>query len=385
MIAWPAGMGPADFLERHWQKTPLLIRDALPGFVSPVSPEELAGLACEEDVESRIVRGDQQAGWTLLDGPFAEDDFLSLPGRGWTLLVQDVEKHLPQTEALMSLVSFLPTWRCDDLMISYAAPGGSVGPHLDAYDVFLLQGQGSRTWSIDPAPAETAWRDDCELRVLRNFEARRDVRLRTGDMLYLPPGVAHFGIGEEPSMTFSLGFRSPTASALLSEAARQLEARDDLFYEDPDLTFDEVGGGRISDRAITRARSLMEKAAEAAGTRAAEHLGRVVTRGKPWITPLPPDTDLAPAELAHVLDGRALLARHPGSRLAWCRDGESVWLFCDGDGWRLPLAAAEFCDGLCRIADDGGARLVPPDRECRDLLCELLRRGSLEVAEASSP
>ena len=156
MIAWPAGMGPAVFLECHWQKTPLLIRDALPGFVSPVSPEELAGLACEEDVESRIVRGDQQAGWTLLDGPFAEDDFLSLPGRGWTLLVQDVEKHLPQTEALMSLVSVLPTWRCDDLMISYAAPGGSVGPHLDAYDVFLLQGQGSRTWSIDPAPAETA-------------------------------------------------------------------------------------------------------------------------------------------------------------------------------------------------------------------------------------
>jgi 50S ribosomal protein L16 3-hydroxylase len=385
MIAWPAGMNPAIFLDRHWQKTPLLIRDALPGFVSPVSPEELAGLACEEDVESRIVRGDQRDGWTLCEGPFKDDDFLSLPRRGWTLLVQDAEKHLPETETLMTLVSFLPSWRCDDLMISYAAPGGSVGPHLDAYDVFLLQGPGSRTWSIDPAPTDTAWRDDCELRVLRHFEVRREVRLRTGDMLYLPPGVAHFGIGEEPSMTFSLGFRSPTAGALLSEAARQLEARDELFYEDPDLTVDEVGGGQISDRAVARARTLMEKAADDAAARAAEHLGRVVTRGKPWVTPLPPESDLTPAELAVVRDGRPLLARHPGSRLAWCREGESVWLFCDGDGWRLSLAAAGFCDALCRLDVGAGTRLMPPNRECRDLLCELLRRGSLELAEGPSP
>lgn len=384
MIAWPAGTGPAVFLERHWQKTPFLIRDAVPGFVSPISPEELAGLACEEDIESRIVRGDQRAGWTLREGPFAEDDFLSLPRRDWTLLVQDVEKHLPQTETLMSLVSFLPNWRSDDLMISYAAPGGSVGPHVDAYDVFLLQGQGKRTWSIDPAAADTAWRDDCELRVLQHFEARQELRLGVGDMLYLPPGVAHFGIGEEPSMTFSFGFRAPTAGALLSEAARQLESGGELFYEDPDLTVDEIGGGLISDRAVARARALMEKAAGNAATRAAEHLGRVVTRGKPWIMPLPMETDLTPAELAAVRDGRALLGRHRGSRFAWCREGDSVWLFCDGDAWQLSLAAAGFCDALCRLVEGAAGHLAPPNRECRDVLFELLRRGSLELAKGSS-
>ena len=158
-----------------------------------------------------------------------------------------------------------------------------------------------------------------------------------------------------------------------------------MFYEDPDLTVDEVGGGQISDRAVARARTLMEKAADDAAARAAEHLGRVVTRGKPWVTPLPPESDLTPAELAVVRDGRPLLARHPGSRLAWCREGESVWLFCDGDGWRLSLAAAGFCDALCRLDVGAGTRLMPPNRECRDLLCELLRRGSLELAEGPSP
>lgn len=384
MITWPAGLDPAAFIERHWQKSPALLTGALPGFNPPISPEELAGLACEPDVEARIVCGNPESGWTLRHGPFTEDDFLDLPETDWTLLVQDVEKHLTSLKGLLSLVSFLPAWRSDDLMISYAAAGGSVGPHLDAYDVFLIQGQGSRTWAIDPRPSDIRWRTDCELRVLERFHARQEFRLTRGDILYVPPGVAHFGIGEEPAMTFSIGFRAPTASGLLSEAGRALEEDGDMFYEDPDLSIDEVSGGRISDRALARARDVVERAASRAVAGVAEHLGRAATRGKPWLTPLPPDDIGSPAEVARSLTDGARFRPHAAARLAWCVGERNVWLFCDGEAWPLPVQAADFCDALCRSTGSTVADLAPPVQDCHDLLCELVLRGSLELIGESA-
>lgn len=131
------------FLRRHWQRKPLLLRQAFPGFRDPLSPEELAGLACEQEVESRLVFT-EPATWRLRQGPFAETDFTSLPERDWTLLVQAVDHWVPEVKALLQSVPFLPSWRVDDVMVSYATPGGGVGPHFDYYDVFLVQGQGSR-------------------------------------------------------------------------------------------------------------------------------------------------------------------------------------------------------------------------------------------------
>ncbi|MEO5596310.1 MAG: cupin domain-containing protein, partial [Lysobacteraceae bacterium] len=180
-------MPPAQFLRDYWQKRPLLIRGAFADFESPLSPEDLAGLACEEAALSRIVQHDRKKDrWTLRSGPFAEEEFPKLPQKYWTLLVQDVDKWDADVRALLDRFYFLPRWRMDDVMISFAAPGGSVGAHVDQYDVFLLQGLGKRHWQISVDPkASIEFRDDVELKLLREFHPTHEWTLEPGDMLYL--------------------------------------------------------------------------------------------------------------------------------------------------------------------------------------------------------
>ena len=228
------GMPPAHFLRDYWQKRPLLIRGAFPGFVSPLSPEDLAGLACEEAALSRIVRHDRRKDqWTLRHGPFAETEFPKLPKRDWTLLVQDVDKWDADVRALLDRYRFLPAWRIDDVMISFAAPGGSVGAHVDQYDVFLLQGQGRRRWQIDTrADPPTAFRDDVELKLLRDFHPTHTWTLEAGDMLYLPPGVPHHGVAADACLTFSIGMRAPSQAELMLDFAEHLAER---MGEEPTL------------------------------------------------------------------------------------------------------------------------------------------------------
>ena len=193
------------FLQRYWQQKPLLIRHALANYRSPISGDELAGLALESEVESRLVES-QGGDWTLKHGPFTEEDFLGLPEEDWTLLVQGVDLWVPEVQALLSQFAFLPPWRLDDVMVSFACPGGSVGPHFDQYDVFLLQVEGQRRWQIGAAcSSETPMRDDSPLRILKEFEAEEEWVLEPGDMLYLPPGVAHWGVAETECLTFSIG------------------------------------------------------------------------------------------------------------------------------------------------------------------------------------
>ena len=160
----PLGMSPAKFLREYWQKQPLLIRNAFPGYESPLQPEDLAGLACEEGTLSRLIRYDRGSdAWSVRHGPFAEEDFPGLPDHDWTLLVQDVDKWDPDVAALLGHFRFLPRWRIDDIMISFAATGGSVGAHVDQYDVFLLQTHGHRRWLIDAGPnPPLGFRDGCD-------------------------------------------------------------------------------------------------------------------------------------------------------------------------------------------------------------------------------
>jgi 50S ribosomal protein L16 3-hydroxylase len=216
MSGVPLGaLSPEQFLTEYWQRKPLLVRNAFPGFTPPIDGDDLAGLACEPLAEARVVSGSLAgAAWTLRHGPFEEQEFAGLGERDWTLLVQDVEKHYPPLAELLDAFAFLPSWRLDDIMISFAAPGGSVGPHVDQYDVFLLQADGHRRWQIatdfDPAPAA-----DLPLDMLANFRAQQEWLLGPGDMLYLPPGVAHHGVAEDACLTYSIGLRAPSAADLL--------------------------------------------------------------------------------------------------------------------------------------------------------------------------
>ncbi len=229
------GIEPHQFLEEYWQKKPLLIRAAMPGFTGLLSAEELAGLACEEDVQSRLVTQVQRK-WCVEQGPFEEARFLKLPEKDWTLLVQGVNQHLPEASALLQQFSFIPYARLDDLMVSYAPDGGGVGPHFDSYDVFLLQGQGKRLWRVSEQEDLTLV-DGAALRILENFQSEQEWLLEAGDMLYLPPHIAHWGTAVGDCMTYSIGFRAPSVQELAHEFLSFLQERHvpEGMYSDPDL------------------------------------------------------------------------------------------------------------------------------------------------------
>ena len=206
------GLTPAQFLAEYWQKKPLLIRQALPDFGEAIEADELAGLACEDHIESRIIRGSgADNNWQQQHGPFEEQIFDKLGDKDWTLLVQAVDHYIPEVAKLKDRFRFIPDWRLDDVMVSFAAPGGSVGPHLDQYDVFLLQGQGRRNWQVGERITQApSLLPHPELQLLSDFNCSDNYMLEPGDMLYLPPGFPHWGIAVDPCTTYSIGFRAPS-------------------------------------------------------------------------------------------------------------------------------------------------------------------------------
>lgn len=228
------------FLSDYWQKKPLVIRHALPHFQNPLSPDELAGLALEEDIESRLVQESphQSPQWHLQRGPFQEQDFSTLPATHWTLLVQGVEKLVPEVYALLNNFDFIPQWRLDDVMISFATLFGSVGPHYDNYDVFLYQAQGRREWALTTKNCTPDNHEEgLELRIMKTFQTEQRFILEEGDMLYLPPHVGHHGVSlSEECMTYSFGYRSYSGQEMLDSLSEYV-AENELFnqlYQDPD-------------------------------------------------------------------------------------------------------------------------------------------------------
>ena len=243
------GISAETFLKEYWHKKPLLIRGAIPNFEGFLTPNELAGLACEEDVQSRLISTVKKQ-WKLEQGPFAEKRFAKLPKRDWTLLVQSVNHHLQEANDVLQQFNFIPYARLDDLMVRYAPDGGGVGPHFDSYDVFLLQGCGQRLWRISEQE-DLSLVEGAPLRILQNFKTEQEFTLSAGDMLYLPPHVAHWGIAIGDCMTYSIGFRAPSAQELAGEFLNYLQEHRTFsgMYADPDLAVQahpaEIGQGMV--------------------------------------------------------------------------------------------------------------------------------------------
>src|SRR5215468_8721091 len=191
-------------MRRYWQREPLLVRGAFERFDDPLSPREVLALAGNAEAQSRLVRR-RGARWTLEHGPFTPAKLKQLPRRDWTVLVQDTNHFSREADALLARFDFVPHARIDDVMVSYAMPGGGVGPHVDSYDVFLLQGRGRRRWRIS-RQRDHAFVPGLPLKILERFEPESEWVLEPGDMLYLPPGVAHDGVAEGPCFTYSIGF-----------------------------------------------------------------------------------------------------------------------------------------------------------------------------------
>jgi 50S ribosomal protein L16 3-hydroxylase len=230
------GLSPAQFMRRHWQKRPLLIRQAVPGLASFVSRAELFELAGQEGVESRLIAHQGKA-WTLRHGPFARRSLPPVSRPAWTLLVQGLDSHLDAAHEVLSRFRFVPDARLDDLMVSWASDGGGVGPHVDSYDVFLLQIHGQRRWRIAP-PGDATLGDGVPLKILKHFAPQDDWVLEPGDMLYLPPGWGHDGVAVGECMTASIGFRAAGRAELRDEVLqRMLDGNErpdvDPLYRDP--------------------------------------------------------------------------------------------------------------------------------------------------------
>ncbi|GAA6133424.1 cupin domain-containing protein [Oceaniserpentilla sp. 4NH20-0058] len=251
------------FLSEYWQKKPLLIRNAFPSFISPIDPDDLAGLAMEEQAESRMIFEHGSDGpWQLKHGPFSEDDFNRLPEKDWTLLVQAVDQWVPELSDIVDQFNFIPKWRLDDLMVSFAPKGGSVGPHFDQYDVFLLQAHGQRHWQIGPKYSEnSAFLQGTDLKILQDMQVDEEWTLNPGDMLYIPPQYAHNGVALNDCMTFSIGFRAPSESDILSHFVDHacLNLNEDNRYSDLDLSDSKPQPALIDDKAIDRIQALLQK------------------------------------------------------------------------------------------------------------------------------
>lgn len=375
----PLGMTPTQFLRDYWQKRPLLIRAAIHDFQCPLTPDDLAGLSCIDGTLGRLVRHDRRRDrWHLETGPFAEQRFASLPKRDWTLLVQDVDRWDPEVRRLLELVAFLPRWRIDDVMVSYAVPGGSVGAHVDQYDVFLLQGLGHRRWQIDArSNPSLEFRDDAPIRLLKQFDASHDWVLAPGDMLYLPPGMPHFGVAEDACLTLSIGMRAPSAGELLAAFAAQnaLDLDEALRYADPDLTVT-AEPAAVDAAAVSRVRATLNAALALDDVAMADWFGRFLSVYRAAERPTPKRTSAAQIE-KRLARGDAL-SPAASVRLNFSRDGDGALLHGDGDSVRTSVLLARALTAL-DVAIDGKQWAAFADAD-RATLVDLVRRGWLSFA-----
>nr|WP_246505384.1 cupin domain-containing protein [Coralloluteibacterium stylophorae] len=378
----PLGMPAADFLRDYWQKKPLLIRSAFPDFVSPLAPEDLAGLACEDGVLARIISHDRRRDhYALRTGPFDEAEFPGLPDHDWTLLVQDVDKWDADVRALLPAFGFLPRWRVDDIMVSFAAPGGSVGAHVDQYDVFLLQAHGHRRWQIDARPNPPAdFRDDVEIKLLRDFAPSHEWVLAPGDMLYLPPGVPHHGVAEDACLTFSIGMRAPSVAELMVDLAEHLAAQlpEETRYADPDLV-PPTDPTEIDAAALERVRAALVGLRELPDAALRDWFGGFMTTYRSAGDIAAPPRPLRPADIERRLQAGGRLVRHPHARHAWARAGRGGVLYAHGDAFAMGTASAR---ALAAADELDAAALARLDARGRAALEVLAARGHYAIAPA---
>ena len=377
----PLGMPPSRFLRDYWQKRPLLIRGAFPQIHKSISPEDLAGLACEETALSRIVVRDiRRNRWNLRNGPFKESDFAKLPRSQWTLLVQDVDKWDMDVAAILDDFKFIPAWRIDDVMISYATDGGGVGAHVDNYDVFLVQSRGTRQWRISVDPdAPKNFRDDAELKLLRDFIPTHDWLLEPGDALYLPPGVPHDGIAVGDCLTFSVGMRAPSQSELLLDLAEFIaeSTPEEQRYRDPGLR-PARDDGEIDDAAIARVRAAHPMIANVDKSTLRHWFGCFITRYRAAHEAAPRAKPLAVDKIKAALQKHVVM-RNPWTRMAWARDGRHAQLFVAGKIHPCSRALAKFITSarvlkgseLTRVAGSDGMPTV----------AELINSGHLTIVK----
>lgn len=384
------GLSPDQFLATYWQKRALFLPAAIDSPLPVLDADEIAWLAMQADVESRLVftkRNNGDLSYRVEHGPFSETELSELPTEDWTLLVQDVEKHLPDFRAYFALLPFIPAWRLDDLMVSIAAPGGSVGPHKDNYDVFLCQGDGTRHWSISDDRNMPVDASAEALSLLLPFQATEERDCIEGDVLYVPPGIPHWGVAQSLCTTYSIGMRAPTDVELAAGVSRIFDGDDKKpgnvarFYCDADLKACEATGGGISTASLQRLREqrLMDESLD--DEQLITVLGSVVTDPKAWLDPDRPSTE----NVEKLLQGTPELQVHGMTLITWFENDDLAIVFVNGTGKAIPESAIELVRQLClyRFAAAHLVETVVQEAQGREFLRWMIDQGLLDIVENS--
>ena len=372
----------AHFLSHYWQKRPLLIRNPWSQWRNMLEPDELAGLACEEGVESRLIlRVGEHL--TMEGGPLPDSRFGELGDGPWTLLVQAVDHHAPEVAALIEPFRFVPDWRIDDVMVSFATDGGGVGPHYDQYDVFLVQGLGKRRWRVGPRCDETTPLIPHEdLRLIADFEATGDWVLEPGDILYVPPGFAHDGVAVgDDCMTYSVGFRAPSRAELVEGwCEHQVDAMaEDDRYTDPDLAA-QAHPGEISAAAIDRLHGMVLEALSDRDA-FARWFGLYNSLPKYAEADWRPEERIDEEELRALLTQGVPLLRNPASRFSFLRQGDSLLLFVDGHSFECKSDTRQLAEHLCAGSTIRLTPTLATSGPALHLIAALVDQGSLAFDE----
>ena len=371
------------FLRDYWQKKPLLIRNAFPDFESPITPDELAGLACETDTARIVIEKGGKHAWEVRHGAFDDADFTNLPETHWTLLVNETDQHLAELKAVMEPFRFIPDWRIDDLMISFAVEGGSVGPHVDEYDVFLIQAQGQRRWQITTQPAKPDnFLAGLDLRIMRDFEAEQEWVVNPGDMLYLPPNVPHYGVALNECMTYSVGFRAPSQAEMLENLVENL-------LEDPRLKqrFNDserecqAHPGELTAGDMERLIDFVVDALPQDTQALQLWLGKYLSQPKVDNNDTLEPSCLSKAELIKLINRRATFEKLPGIRFLYFINDDEICLFANGTLHRAAAEQLQFIQYLCNttIFKHNSYKTHLQDKNALELWRDLLEAGLINI------
>ncbi len=377
--SFPLGrLSATEFLRDYWHKKPVLLRNVWPGIENqlPIDADELAGLASEASADSRLISGSfEKQDWKVRYGPFQSDDYDRLGDKNWTLLVQDVEKHYPPLKSWLRNFSFLPGWRQDDIMISFAANGGSVGPHTDQYDVFLFQASGTRRWQIAEQYNPQLLEHE-EVKVLANFSAEQSWELGPGDLLYLPPGVAHFGLAMDNCLTYSIGLRAPSKAEMLADLAEWYSRQENQGgrYADPELELP-IDSGELSLDDLARIEQFMNSSIPTTEQATLQDwFGQFITRYRLSGSPAAPEKPVSAADLEQALSNGQTIYRNPWSRFCWQTINSSTYLYATGTSL---VCEAQLASMICAAGDELDLDALKLEPNTNKVLLSLLNSGHL--------
>ncbi|WP_151815122.1 ribosomal protein uL16 3-hydroxylase [Acinetobacter soli] len=379
------GITAEQFLNEYWQKKPLLVRNAMPEIINILEPDDVKELALEETVSARLIKQKDKDPnqWSVKSSPLIKGDFQKLP-KLWTLLVQAVDHYSFDLAELWKKFPFIPQWRRDDIMVSYAPKGGSVGQHFDFYDVFLVQGYGHRRWQLGQMCDEnTAFVIGQPLKLLPEMNVHFDEVLAPGDLLYVPPGLSHYGVAEDDCLTFSFGFRMPNVATMMDRVSDRFA--DNALLKNPviDIMRDQVGqiGEMTSNELAYLKAKVLDQLQHSSDF---EHALVALMSEPKYPDNIPEPDEIEADDLREILSTGYELCLEPASRLLYTQQDDQLLFWANGeacciddrfapllkalaDGQVLPFDAQfdhdEFLEDLAQLLNDSVLMLLPPEEE----------------------